>query len=146
MLLRRILTIFALAAIAAAATTTPVLAAPAGGVGAMATSTCNKWISYNGADVPAYGSNVNCTLRRGNVNSAVFQLQVTMNVCYEWTLRSKGVYPLTGDSNFGPTTEKALKAVQAAESIPADGVYGPYTRSAIYHQRSNGGVPCLQVP
>ncbi|MEW2142869.1 peptidoglycan-binding domain-containing protein [Micromonospora vinacea] len=146
MLPRRILTILALATIAAAATTTPAMAAPAGGVETMATSTCNKWISYNGADVPAYGSNVNCSLRRGNVNSAVFQLQVTMNVCYEYTLRSQGVYPLTADSNFGPTTEKALRAVQAAVSTPADGVYGPNTRKAIYHQRSNGGSPCLQVP
>ncbi|MBQ1009905.1 peptidoglycan-binding protein [Micromonospora sp. M51] len=145
MLLRRVLTIFALAAIAATATATPVMAAPAGGVETMATSTCNRWISYNGADVPAYGSNVNCSLRRGNANSAVFQLQVTMNVCYEWVLRSQGVYPLTADSSFGPATEKALRAVQSAVATPSDGVYGPNTRKAIYHQGSNG-TSCRQVP
>jgi peptidoglycan hydrolase-like protein with peptidoglycan-binding domain len=146
MLLRRILTIFALATIAAAATTTPVMAAPAGGVEAMATSTCNKWISYNGADVPAYGSNVNCSLRRGNANSAVFQLQVTMNVCYDLVLAIQGVYPLTADSNFGPSTEKALRAVQVSAGTTSDGVYGPNTRKAMLHQGSNGGWPCKRVP
>jgi len=80
------------------------------------------------------------------VNSAVFQLQVTMNVCYDYVLAYQGVYPLTADSNFGPSTEKALRAVQAAAGTTADGVYGPNTRKAILHQGSNGGWPCKRVP
>ncbi|MFI7070293.1 Putative peptidoglycan binding domain-containing protein [Micromonospora sediminicola] len=114
---------------------TPASAAP---IGTAALSTCNNWRSYNGADVPSYGTNISCVMRRGNTGKGVFQLQVTMNVCYDYVLAIQGVYPLTADSQFGPSTEKALRAVQRAVSETDDGIYGPATRNAMLHQGSNG--------
>ena len=114
---------------------TPAAASP---IGTAALSTCNNWRSYNGADVPSYGTNISCVLRRGNTGKGVFQLQVTMNVCYDYVLAIQGVYPLTQDSQFGLNTEKALRAVQRAVSQNDDGVYGPATRDAMLHQGSTG--------
>ncbi len=114
---------------------TPAVASP---ISANALSTCNNWRSYNGADVPSYGTNVSCVLRRGNTGKGVFQLQVTMNVCYDYILAIQGVYPLTADSQFGPSTEKAFRAVQRAVGVTDDGVYGPTTREAMLHQGSSG--------
>ncbi|WFE50251.1 peptidoglycan-binding domain-containing protein [Micromonospora sp. WMMD1155] len=115
-------------------------------VSVLATPTCSKSITYQGALVPASSTNsVNCNMQRGNVSDAVARLQDTMNDCYRSALTRVGVYPLSIDRNFGGNTEKALREVQRVAGTSADGVYGPNTRKAMLHVDPDYGDPCRRV-
>lgn len=107
---------------------------------ASATPTCNNAGVYRNAYLPLYKSNstttVDCNLVRGTYGIAVWQLQVTMNVCY-----GKG---LVEDGDFGGNTERALREVQDKVGTRVDGQYGPNTRRAMVHEATGGG-PCIHV-
>jgi peptidoglycan hydrolase-like protein with peptidoglycan-binding domain len=62
-------------------------------------------------------------LRRGSAGNDVATLQ-------QW-LRIAGHDPGPPDGAFGPLTESAVRALQEAEDLAADGVVGPDTRSAL---------------
>jgi peptidoglycan hydrolase-like protein with peptidoglycan-binding domain len=84
------------------------------------------------------GYTPSCWLASGNNNAAVRQLQIDINTCYGPDAWSYGGVNTTGvrlstDGSFGARTKAALIAVQRYESVSADGVYGPYTASAMAH-------------
>ena len=62
------------------------------------------------------------TLRRGSKGAEVTQLQQA--------LVALG-YSTTVDGKFGPSTAQAVKSFQASSGLPADGVVGPATLSAL---------------
>ena len=66
------------------------------------------------------------TLRRGDKGEAVKTLQEGL-ICY-------GVLTGSADGSFGPGTEAAVKAAQAAESLAADGVAWPQTQAHLGHR------------
>lgn len=82
--------------------------------------------STNSAFVPSTSSAAltsSSTLRRGASGTAVKELQQA--------LARAGFNPGAVDGEFGPATERAVKAFQAANGLTADGVVGPKTRAAL---------------
>jgi murein L,D-transpeptidase YcbB/YkuD len=103
---------------------------------------CGSYYNYEGAWVPValpFGPPiVNCDLRRGDLGEGVETLQNTLNICYTEFL--------TVDGRFGPLTEAALMRAQSIAGTTPDGIYGPNTRRAIEHQRTDDGRLCKRVP
>ncbi|MEU4626163.1 peptidoglycan-binding domain-containing protein [Actinoplanes sp. NPDC023801] len=121
-------------------------AAAADPITTLATPTCSKSVTYQGALVPAASNgSVTCNMVRGNVSDGVLRLQDTMNDCYRTALTRVRVYPLSVDGNFGGNTEKALREVQRVAGTGIDGQYGPNTRKAMLHVDPNFGDPCRRV-
>src|SRR5258708_21349417 len=63
------------------------------------------------------------TLRQGSSGESVRQLQTE--------LQSRGFGPDRIDGDFGEATEAAVIAFQKSENLPADGIAGPNTLSAL---------------
>jgi len=60
---------------------------------------------------------VNCVLGIGNAGEAVARLQIALDYCnHHATLKI--------DSIYGTNTENAVKAIEQANSLPQDGVFG----------------------
>jgi hypothetical protein len=80
----------------------------------------------------------NCELVRGDrdstgapwAESAVHQLQNTLDVCYGKNL--------SVDGDYGPKTEQAVREVLGQVGTTPDGRYGPRTRAAMKHQTDSG--------
>ena len=70
------------------------------------------------------------TLRRGDAGEAVRAMQEGL-ICYG-VLKAGGA-----DGSFGPGTEQAVAAVQAAEGFAEDGVAWPQTQAVLGHQWSD---------
>ncbi|GAA3477749.1 peptidoglycan-binding domain-containing protein [Streptomyces yanii] len=112
-----------------------------------ATPTCNgvgdAWTGDAGPiKIPSYNSgstqNLSCNMVKGNVSSAVRNLQTELNKCFGASL--------TIDGNFGTNTYNALKKAQAAAGTTADGIYGPNTRHAFAITRGWwSGTRCMWV-
>lgn len=64
------------------------------------------------------------TLRKGMASEYVAQMQAALN-------RAGASAPLKVDGDFGPATERALKAFQQARGLVPDGVAGPRTWGAL---------------
>lgn len=64
----------------------------------------------------------NVTISKGSTGAAVTELQQAL---------IKLGYLLSVDGDFGPETERVLKACQEANGLEADGVYGATTQAAI---------------
>jgi len=83
--------------------------------------------STNSAFVPSTTASAaltsSSTLRRGASGTAVKELQQA--------LARAGFNPGSVDGEFGPATERAVKAFQSANGLTADGVVGPKTRAAL---------------
>lgn len=62
------------------------------------------------------------TLRRGSKGPAVAALQTALNALGS---------DLTVDGDFGPKTEKAVRAFQESAGIKVDGIVGPQTKGAL---------------
>jgi peptidoglycan hydrolase-like protein with peptidoglycan-binding domain len=75
------------------------------------------------APVPADTSSATGSLRKGAKGAAVTELQ--------GALKRHGFDPGPIDGDFGPKTEAAVKAFQAAKGLTVDGVVGPQTRQAL---------------
>lgn len=61
-------------------------------------------------------------LRRGEQGDKVRRLQAAL---------TRAGFPCAVDGDFGPATERAVKAFQAAKGLVADGIVGPMTRKAL---------------
>jgi peptidoglycan hydrolase-like protein with peptidoglycan-binding domain len=77
------------------------------------------------------------TLRRGDKGPAVAALQRA--------LASLGA-DLAVDGDFGPNTERVVRAFQARSSLTADGVVGPQTKTAIATALAGGGTGPSPTP
>lgn len=64
------------------------------------------------------------TLKRGSTGAEVKKLQTT--------LATLGFYLLAVDGKYGPRTQEAVKAYQAANGLEVDGLAGPKTQAKIY--------------
>lgn len=94
---------------------------------------------------PAYGGGANTPppatdgmLRRGSKGNAVKTLQKNLN-----TVMKSGI---TVDGDFGPATEKALKAFQAKYKLEVDGVYGPKSAAMMKAALQGGTSPVHPKP
>lgn len=76
----------------------------------------------------------------GNVKSEVVALQ---NLCNFWGWRDDHNRPLLADGQFGALTELAVKAMQRALGVAADGIYGRRTATAAqaFLDAMTGGKP-----
>jgi hypothetical protein len=80
--------------------------------------------SFNPCWVPlANNGSDSCWMDRGNVSAGVAALQFALRDCWG--------YDVDIDSDFGPQTQGALRALQQRLGIDDDGVYGPQTRGAM---------------
>jgi len=84
--------------------------------------------SQEHARVPTIGTSKNCTLRSGNVSSAVTVLQQSLVSCHGKSIAV--------DGQFGPATRTALIQVQSSLGLTADGIYGPQTYSKMKFKNS----------
>ncbi|HTV99837.1 MAG TPA: peptidoglycan-binding domain-containing protein [Streptosporangiaceae bacterium] len=127
----------AIVVLVTAAGMTGVGVALAGPASAQASCTSATQIANSGgylADIPTVGAstgNVNCDLGVGNEGTAVEVLQFALNQCYGQHLTKDGIY--------GSLTEAAVEVAQRDAGIPADGVYGPQTRTHIKWPEFTGG-------
>jgi hypothetical protein len=115
---------------------TPFLLAGVASAAPTCSRTTNVFIPDLGGStkMPSTGSteaSTSCNMGRGAQSPAVKWLQQSLNVCYEFELTQKGLYPLSADGIFGAKTESGLRTAQSTEGTSADGVYGPHTRDAI---------------
>lgn len=83
-----------------------------------------------GADDEPVGGAAARTLREGASGADVERLQSL--------LAARGFDPGGADGDFGPATERALRAFQRSQGLEADGQYGPATRARL---TGHGGVP-----
>lgn len=78
------------------------------------------------------------TLRRGDTGPAVRELQ---------TLLGRHGHAVAVDGDFGPQTEAAVRAFQAAHGLAVDGIVGPATLAALQGSPTSSGgggiVPAL---
>lgn len=134
---------FVRAGLAVAALAAPMVLLPTAATAAPA-----PWSQCDGSRTVAVGSgweiatpgvwestSVTCNLRYGDFPhrnpaepfgdpaGAIKGLQQTLNYCYGAKIVVNGYY--------GATTRDAVKAVQRRYGVPADGIYGPQTRSAM---------------
>jgi peptidoglycan hydrolase-like protein with peptidoglycan-binding domain len=111
---------------------------------AWATSSCTNvtqvaLVSTNTAAVPSIGvdtDQVNCDLQYGISNTAVADLQRSLNKCYGEGLTQDGIY--------GSQTKAAVENVQSVLGISVDGIYGPQTGTAM-KWFDNQGIGCSKV-
>ncbi|MEV0565598.1 peptidoglycan-binding domain-containing protein [Dactylosporangium sp. NPDC050588] len=130
-----------LVAISVGAASCLVLAEPA----AAATPVCSTYRNLSGylAPTSSAGSR-SCWLQRGHKGDGVVVLQTILDICYGDYLDYIGFpYKVENDGDFGPITREALRQVQKAEGIDADGVYGPVTAHTIMIVGTN--KPCNYV-
>jgi peptidoglycan hydrolase-like protein with peptidoglycan-binding domain len=78
------------------------------------------------------------SLRRGAQGAAVVELQNA--------LKAQGFDPGPADGDFGPQTEAAVKAFQAAKGLEVDGVAGPKTRAALAQPQAPAPTAAAAVP
>jgi hypothetical protein len=106
---------------------------------ASAAPPCNIGLVWQNTFVPGEDSHFtpNCLLQQGSTGQAVRQLQQGLNTCY-----GKG---LAVDGEYGPLTRAAVRSVQQAVHITADGVYGPQTARATLHVVVSGGGACAHI-
>jgi len=125
-------------ALAAAAALLPVLVSA---TPASATPTCTGTsvvIGNNGFDirVPTVGNahpnQFECILGPGDSSTAVARLQIDLDTCYSDTLTADGIY--------GTNTENAIKAIQRADGIPVDGIYGPVTMIGFLYKETGANL------
>ena len=76
-------------------------------------------------------------LRLGDQGGDVFLLQ---------TLLNQHGADLKVDGDFGPKTEKAVKAFQKKATLPVDGVVGPYTWEALEKGQDTPEVAAAELP
>jgi peptidoglycan hydrolase-like protein with peptidoglycan-binding domain len=110
---------------------------------AMATCTNKAEVWSNGSDRVWYqtaGLEPSCNLKYGNHNDAVLRLQDDLNFCYGPGGQVAHLFsPALGrDSDFGPATQGAVRAVQRQYGLSVDGQAGPATRSTMWHPSLNG--------
>ena len=79
-------------------------------------------------------------LKRGACGEDVRDLQVVL------TRLGFSVGSCGADGEFGPATESAVKAFQAAQGLVADGQYGPLTHAALMRTADQGDVSAPSVP
>ncbi len=67
---------------------------------------------------------IKCVMGNGNQGAAVEAIQNAAEECYDLSLGSAGV-----DGVYGSATTAAVKKIQKAGKVTADGVYGPNTHN-----------------
>lgn len=98
-----------------------------GGVRKKSYSMSSSYIDgYGSVDYAAIGETVTEGLRRGDEGSAVRKMQEALLL---WNAKCLPEYGADGD--FGPETEKALKAYQKETGLPVTGIYDEATRKAL---------------
>ncbi|MFC5144882.1 peptidoglycan-binding domain-containing protein [Streptomyces aureoversilis] len=88
------------------------------------TKTVTKWYEdFSGPVAAASNGSLNCQLGPGNSGSAVRALQNSLKRC-------SPANPGTVDGIYGSDTKAAVAKLQRSKNVsPADGLYGPKTRS-----------------
>jgi peptidoglycan hydrolase-like protein with peptidoglycan-binding domain/LysM repeat protein len=80
----------------------------------------------------------NPTLKNGSSGAAVTQMQQA--------LKNAGFDPGAVDGQFGPNTERALKAFQSANGLVADGICGPLTWAKLGTSATKPATPPPTTP
>jgi peptidoglycan hydrolase-like protein with peptidoglycan-binding domain len=92
--------------------------------------------------VPTVGNGTgddNCQLGLGNDSVAVARLQIALNSKCNFSAGLKV------DNDYGPLTEAAVRHAQSEHGIPADGIYGPQTRNALWWPTAAASDICEQI-
>jgi peptidoglycan hydrolase-like protein with peptidoglycan-binding domain len=83
------------------------------------------WTTLPFYSAPGVGTSA-CNLYRGMVGAHVEALRHTLRPCWG--------QPIGIDGQFGPATQSAVRNVQRALGLIADGNYGPNTRQGIQNR------------
>lgn len=67
----------------------------------------------------------------GQLGNVVAEVAALQNVCNFWGWRDDHNRPLLPDGKFGALTEQAVKNMQRALGVTADGIYGPQSAGAL---------------
>ena len=91
--------------------------------------------NFTGTDVvptpgpPSYPGQV---IRRGTTGRAVRQIQARLNTLAKGKHGVLGNKPLDVDGEFGPNTERVVKAFQQHRGLEVDGEVGPRTWAKLF--------------
>jgi hypothetical protein len=78
-----------------------------------------------GTQVPTTsGGSTSCVMSRGSSGQGVAALQLALSICY-------GMDTGGTDGIYGAKTEAAVRSLQSATGLTADGVYGPNTSKVV---------------
>jgi peptidoglycan hydrolase-like protein with peptidoglycan-binding domain len=87
----------------------------------------NGWYLNSPGYNATHGSSFNCYLELGDRNNAAVKwLQYNIWYCY-----GEPYGDIVRDGYYGPQTKNYVQDLQANFNVPATGIYGPKTRSAI---------------
>ncbi|MFI0450290.1 peptidoglycan-binding protein [Actinomadura sp. 6N118] len=105
--------------------------------------TCTHFRSPAGGSVrfPSVGASgtIDCKLQLGDYNNwGVVALQ-------QWLYHCNNARQVVVDGDYGSVTRDVILWIQAANGITADGIYGPQTRAVLSWARYNGNtfIGCL---
>ncbi|MET9450847.1 peptidoglycan-binding domain-containing protein [Streptomyces cinerochromogenes] len=118
-------TLAVLTTLAAAVGGVLVTAPTAGAADGYCTTTTPVSRGAYGLLIPTTGSgSTSCIMSRGSTGDQVEALQFSLQICH-------GLDTGGTDGVYGAKTEAAVRSLQRANGLTADGIYGPNTRNVV---------------